>query len=129
MKNIFVYWFPLTAYAALIFIQSSFPPSDTIPALPYLDKCLHGIGYALLAILFYRAYNTLKIRNRLLLVMFLSILSSTLYGISDEIHQFYVPHRNAEPGDVVADFAGSVMGIIAYSWFVKHSWIDKVINF
>ncbi len=118
IKLFIVYWLPLTAYAVLIFIQSSFPSSENIPALPYLDKCLHVAGYALLAILFYRAYNTLKIRSRLLLVMLISILSSTLYGISDEIHQYYVPYRNAEFGDVLADFGGSVMGAVMYMvWF------------
>jgi len=116
-KSIIVYWLPVITYAVLIFIQSSFPSSDSLPAIPYLDKWLHGAGYALLAILFYRAYNTLKIKDKLFLVMLISIFSSTLYGISDEIHQYYVPQRYAELGDVLADFVGSVAGVFAYRSF------------
>jgi len=49
--------------------------------------------------------------------MLISIFSSTLYGISDEIHQYYVPQRYAELGDVLADFVGSVAGVFAYRSF------------
>jgi VanZ family protein len=35
---------------------------------------------------------------------------STLYGVSDELHQLFVPGRNCDWHDVVADAAGSLLG-------------------
>ena len=61
--------------------------------------------------------------------MFVSIFSSTLYGISDEIHQYYVPYRNSELGDVLADFVGSVAGVLIYRLFVKYPGLTKASNF
>lgn len=46
----------------------------------------------------------------------LSVAATTVYGVSDEWHQSFVGGRSAEVADVVADFAGSVIG----SWFFLH---------
>jgi len=99
----FRYWFPLIAYCILIFLQSSFPSIESVPELPYIDKLLHFIAYAALGALFLRAYKTLRIRNNINLLIMLSILSSSLYGISDELHQYFVPLRSAEWMDIFAD--------------------------
>ncbi len=74
--------------------------------------------------------------NRLFLVSLLSISASTAYGISDEIHQYFVPYRTADVMDVLADMVGSVHGLLAYfllvekyDIFPKYSWIDKLRQF
>jgi VanZ family protein len=41
----------------------------------------------------------------------LSILSSSLYGMSDEVHQYFVPQRNADIMDFFADVMGSICGV------------------
>jgi len=46
----------------------------------------------------------------------LSILSSSLYGISDELHQYFVPYRSAEGMDILADILGSVFGVFIYQY-------------
>jgi VanZ family protein len=43
----------------------------------------------------------------------LSVLASSIYGISDEIHQYFVPSRMADIADVAANTVGSFMGAIA----------------
>jgi len=45
------------------------------------------------------------------MLIVLSALSATLYGISDEIHQHFVPSRTADIADMIADVAGSIMGV------------------
>jgi len=35
---------------------------------------------------------------------------STLYGVTDEWHQMYVPHRVAEVADGLKDLGGAVLG-------------------
>jgi VanZ family protein len=57
---------------------------------------------------------TTQMKNKLTLLIILSILSSSLYGISDEIHQHFVPYRNADLIDALMDIAGSVFGVYVY---------------
>ena len=115
--KLFRYWFPLIIYCILIFLQSSFPSIESVPELPYSDKLLHFCAYAVLGALFFRAYKTLRVRNRLNLLIMFSILSSSLYGISDELHQYFVPSRSAEWMDIFADVLGSVFGVFIYQYF------------
>ena len=75
---------------------------------------LHFVAYAFLGILFLRAFKTSRIKNNVKLMLILSILLSFLYGISDEIHQYFVPYRNADLMDVLADMFGAIMGVYIY---------------
>jgi len=113
-NKFFAYWFPIFVYCLLIFIQSSRPSPDITPHWPYVDKVLHFFAYALLSALFLRAFNTTRIKNNLKLIFILSVLLSSLYGISDEIHQSFVPYRTADPMDVLADILGSIAGVYLY---------------
>jgi VanZ family protein len=82
-----------------------------------MDKLLHFACYALLGALFLRAFNTTPIKHNFKLVLILSVFLSALYGISDEIHQSFVPFRTADPMDVVADILGSIAGVYLYQNF------------
>jgi VanZ family protein len=113
-NKFFAYWFPIFVYCLLIFIQSSRPSPDITPHWPYVDKVLHFSAYALLSALFLRAFNTTRIKNNLKLIFILSVLLSSLYGISDEIHQSFVPYRTADAMDVLADILGSIAGVYLY---------------
>ena len=83
----------------------------------FFDKYLHFIEYAFLGVLFMRAYRTLRLGNDNTKVILLSILSTGLYGISDEIHQYFVPGRHADIMDVLINFIGAVGGVFFY-WYV-----------
>ena len=83
------------------------------------DKFLHTIVYALLAYLCLRAllnygYSTSRIR-----LMLAAIAMSTLYGISDEIHQLFVPGRDACAVDAFFNFFGSIIGAYMYKHRVE----------
>lgn len=114
LYNILSYWFPVFLYCLMIFMQSSYPSPESVPDWPYIDKLLHIAVYALLGALLLRAFKTLRIQHNLKLVMILSILLSSLYGISDEIHQHFVPFRNADFMDALADMIGSFGGVFVY---------------
>lgn len=47
-------------------------------------------------------------------MLILSVLCSSLYGISDEIHQHFVPYRSADLMDVLAGTLGGIMGVYIY---------------
>jgi VanZ family protein len=104
------YWAPVIIYCLLIYLQSSYPSLEKMPDFPNMDKMLHGGAYALLGFLFYRALRTGRLGGRVFLLIFLSSVLATLYGVSDEIHQHFVPSRNADIMDVAADLAGSIIG-------------------
>ncbi len=118
-KNRLYHWLPLIGYCLFIFIQSAHPLPDLIPQRPLLDKLLHFLAYFILGILFFRAYRTLPIKISHNALIFISISSSILYGISDEIHQHFVPLRQADLMDVLADALGSVFGILMYRLWGK----------
>ena len=124
LKRFAFYWLPLILYCLLIYIQSANPSPDQIPSIPFVDKVLHFAAYGILGILFYRAYQTLRIRDNLPMLMLLSVVSASLYGISDEIHQSFVPFREAEVADVIADMLGAASGVLLYQLLVV-SRIEK----
>lgn len=116
-KNLLFYWFPVLIYCLLIYIQSSYPSAKNIPAVPNIDKLLHLAAYAILGALFFRAFRVQRFKENINLVIMLSILSSSFYGITDEIHQYYVPSRNADIMDIIADILGSICGVCIYYLF------------
>ena len=118
-KNFIYYWLPVLLYCLLIFIQSSYPSPENIPSLPYIDKVIHFAAYAILGILFFVAFNTIGFKENINKVIMLSILSSSLYGMSDEIHQYFVPYRNADIMDFLADVAGSICGVYVIKFIKK----------
>jgi len=118
LKNILFCWLPLITYCVFIFIQSSFPSTERLPSFNFSDKIMHFGAFAVMGVLFYRAYQTLPFDNILQWIVPLSMLSASLYGISDEIHQSFVPYRHASIGDVIADILGAICGVYVY-----HRWV------
>ena len=79
LKNFLVCWLPLIIYCLAIYIQSGQPSPERIPDVHFLDKILHFAAYGLLGILFFRAYETLPLKNSKNLLILISIGSATLY--------------------------------------------------
>ncbi len=125
IKAFLLYWLPLVLYCLLIYIQSANPSPEHIPLFPFADKALHFFAYGFMGILFYRAYQTLGIRDNIQMLMLLSAVSASLYGISDEIHQSFVPFREAEVADVIADILGAFSGVYLYRWLVICRMVRK----
>lgn len=122
-QYVVVYWMPILFYCLLIFIQSSFPLPETIPKLPYMDKLFHFLVYAILGMLFLRAFRTLWFKNRIVILLLSSVIASILYGMSDELHQLYVPLRSASLMDIVADTFGSIFGVFfSVRWFYNYTF-------
>lgn len=99
-------WAPVVAYMALIFALSSVsePPE---PPGAVSDKGLHFILYAGLAALVVRALAGGWRRPVSLGVVGLAIAISSVYGASDELHQHFVPPRQMEALDLLADTIGA----------------------
>ena len=90
-------------YLGLIFMLSSIPIK--ISYYFFFDPrklILHFIEYSILGVL---SFLSIRKRNT-------SMAFSIVYGISDEIHQYFVPGRFFDFYDMFADSIGSVFGVV-----------------
>jgi VanZ family protein len=108
------YWLPLIGCALFIFTMSGSEHPMDLPDFSHADKFLHAGAYGLLGILFYRAYRSRWPNASGWAMANASLVSAALYGLSDEIHQYFVPGRSADPWDWLADTIGAMLGVIAY---------------
>jgi VanZ family protein len=79
------------------------------------DKSGHTIGYALLAGLLLRAFARGRLSGITWRAACATLVLATMYGVSDEWHQSYVPGRNADRFDILADGVGATIGV-AIGW-------------
>lgn len=105
-------WLPVLAVMGLIFVLSS-QSGLRVSEDPGVDKPLrisgHMLAYAALAGLALAAssWGRLPAPRDVALALGLSLL----YGLSDELHQSFVPDRTGRLDDVVTDMAGAFIGI------------------
>jgi VanZ family protein len=118
-KNINIYWLLSLLYMGLIFYLSSYPEPTEVPSLPYFDKAAHVVEYGILASLIYLALRDLKVSSRYLLAVAFAI--AFMYGVSDEIHQYFVPSRDADVLDVVADGIGALCFLFPLRYYDHRS--------
>jgi VanZ family protein len=115
------YHLPVILYAVLIFVGSSIsglPPE--IPYFDFRDKVLHIFEFAGLGVLLWRSIQWWKLRWSILPILMLSWVLGMVYAASDEIHQLYVPGREASAYDWLADIIGLAAGLsAAYIFFEK----------
>jgi len=104
---------PMILVMGGIFFVSHQPGSEIqLPQFPGSDKLAHAVAYAVLAgsVLFGLPPSAGRFRRDL---VFLFVLCS-LYGMTDEIHQYFVPQRSADPLDWLADSLGA--GVFLLAW-------------
>jgi len=100
-------WGPVCAMLALIFRVSS---SSSLPTTTSVldDSVWHAGTYAVLSGLLLRALAGAQWGQVNASVALLAAVLATLYGATDEIHQWFVPGRTPELSDLGADAAGAV---------------------
>lgn len=116
--------FPSLAWRALLFIwmttifilsaQSSLPVQSLFVGQ---DKLEHFLAYGLLGVLLSRSLRPMKVETwqRIILITALT----TLYGISDEYHQSFVPGRDVSALDVLADGVGGFLAAQLLFWWSR----------
>ena len=120
LRKVF-YWSPVVIYASLIFYLSSLShPEVYVPTLllDLGDKVLHAIEYGLLGILTYRAFRYAGSIGTASYAVLLAIGASSAYGLTDEIHQAFVPLREVDVWDFLTDALGSSLATWGWSRFV-----------
>ena len=98
---------------ALIFVVSSI--AVQVPGLRYFplqDKGIHVLEYAMLGWLCAAASSRTWPSAPAWRTASFALFVAVLWGLSDEIHQAFVPGRSSELADVFADAIGAFVGIV-----------------
>ena len=107
------FWKLAAAWALLIFILSSIPGAAFPPSKLFsYDKLMHATVYAVLGAFCFLALPRSWSKRASALVL-ISGAMTTVYGLTDEFHQLFVPGRSADLRDVLADAVGGLMGALA----------------
>jgi VanZ family protein len=114
MRNFLRRYGATLAWALALFTLSSIPDlTSPLHISKWDDKWQHTLAYMPFGWLLVQSLSWNGRKGQSLL--WLAIVIGVLYGISDEIHQYFVPGRFADWRDVLADAIGvSVGGWLGY---------------
>jgi VanZ family protein len=122
MVQVFWYWAPVVLYAGMIYYLSAQPhPEEQLPSFllkNVSDKVLHGVEYAILAVLCYRAFRWGLNGHVAARALIIAIVAASLYGVTDEVHQLFVPFRESSWQDWLADTIGAGIGALSWRFFL-----------
>ena len=99
-------WGPVAGWAAVLFFLSSLQPSHDLPWLPVNDKVAHLCLYGVLGFTLARA----RVLGGTAWPHAAFMLAGVLYGVTDEVHQAFVPGRTPSVLDWLADTSGVMLG-------------------
>lgn len=107
-------WLPVIVWMGVIF-GFSFVSRKNMPGLSsYPDLLGHALLYAVLGLFVKRALRKGHPFLSPAACITFSVLFCVLYGITDELHQAFVPSRSAELSDLVHDAIGGLIGSLLY---------------
>ncbi|MDD4878765.1 MAG: VanZ family protein [Candidatus Nanoarchaeia archaeon] len=107
LKSFIYYWLPVIIYAGVIFYFSSLAQPIPEGGLEFQrkDLLLHAMEYLVLSALLLRAFLNSSVKKAFVY----SILIASAYGITDEIHQLFVPGRVFSVYDILANAFGACL--------------------
>ena len=109
-------WALVAAYMGVIFYLSSQPSLPIPPRFWQQDKAFHFLAYFVLGALGAHAFYPGSLKQR----FWAALLLASLYGASDELHQSFVPGRDVDFFDWLADTAGGWFGALTYLRAVRY---------
>ena len=120
----FKYHFPFLLWLLVIFIESSFP-AEAYPKIEIWgsDKLVHIGVYGLLAALTYISFiHQQKSPFLVKHAIIFAILICSIYGATDEFHQYFVPNRDCEILDWLADFLGVMIMVLLIKYYLAKKY-------
>ena len=109
---------PTIVWGILIFVVSSIPSLKT-PDLGFnfQDKLAHAFEFGIFG--FFLSRSTFRLWGNRIWVVILTVMVGLIYGGLDEIHQSFVPGREAAIDDFFADSLGVIIALIIF-WRKKY---------
>ncbi len=105
-------------WMGLLFYLSHQPSLPTPMLFTYQDKLFHATAYGILGFLLLGS-RTPSVQGYTNAQIKVSVLIASLYGISDEFHQYFVPGRSSEVLDWVADTVGALIAVSLLAWLSR----------
>ncbi len=121
----FLYFAPACLYYALIFAFSSRSYPIEIE-VPFFDKWIHFVEFGVLGFLVAFGYFK-SLKSSLRMKGTFTFASGVLLGILDEIHQYFVPGRNSDVLDALADALGIALGLFLY-WYLSQKMRLRILD-
>jgi VanZ family protein len=122
MSHMLWLWVPVVLYAGAIFYFSAQShPEDHLPSFIFKqisDKVLHAVAYGILSFLCYCAFRWAAGQAAARRAVVLAILTASFYGLTDEVHQAFVPFRESSWLDWLADTIGAAIGAMSWRFII-----------
>lgn len=117
-------WLPALIIMLVIFLISA-QPSSQLPNFGWADylvkKSGHALGYAVLALLYWRAFDFKKEKR------WIAWLMAVLYAVTDEFHQSFVSGRHPAILDVIIfDNLGALLSLWLVDVYRKQKRLDVI---
>ena len=88
-------------------------PAPSFFQYPYIDKLIHAIIFGILGFFYARSFRPRQEDANFTRVLLVTLMVAG-YGGFDEIHQLFVPGREASLGDLAADTAGGFLAAVIF---------------
>lgn len=118
------YSIPTIIWMAVIFYLSSRTPSQLHSLFPFIKNFNPGhlIAYFILGLVSYYSLSKTSDLGEIMRYPWMLIIG-LIYGLSDEIHQHFVPGRMPDINDLVNDMIGVLVAVIVIRQW--HKWLER----
>ncbi len=106
-------------WLGLTFVLTSIPNMTLDVPVPGIDKLAHLVFYGVSGFFFalWRRASGASVGRAVVL----AVLFAVVAGCLDEVHQYWIPGRSADPADWLADTAGggcgALLSTVLSAWF------------
>ncbi len=125
----FLYWYvPVLSWGSLLLVLTSFPKL-TPPSLglEMQDKLYHLLFYMVFGFLWARAVVQGR-REKLAPGLMSTGLWASIFAALDEMHQYFIPGRQCDWADAVADILGVLLSLFLFKILFNKYLIDETTN-
>ena len=108
--------------AIIVFILATVGNDHIFLDIPYADKIKHITAFFILSLLLNRSSSTIEHRLR-------NMVALLFFGFLIEVAQYFIPSRESDWMDILADFIGILLFQVSYSFLKAMQYIKNRAKF